>query len=149
GSRRHRRAGVHRRHRRALDRDPRPDRRRLGLARTRDRSRAQHPSRTQDLDSAQPRVGLGDSNQRRTDDRAPHGSPAGARAGALTQSGGRAMASSRHMTVDGNEAAASVAYRASESIAIYPITPSSNMAELCDEWASKNRPNLWGTIPDV
>jgi pyruvate-ferredoxin/flavodoxin oxidoreductase len=53
------------------------------------------------------------------------------------------------MTVDGNEAAASVAYRASESIAIYPITPSSNMAELCDEWASKNRPNLWGAIPDV
>ena len=43
------------------------------------------------------------------------------------------------MTVDGNEAAASVAYRASEAIAIYPITPSSPMAEVCDEWASRKR----------
>ena len=53
------------------------------------------------------------------------------------------MASRRRMTVDGNEAAASVAYRASETIAIYPITPSSPMAEVCDEWASRKRPNLW------
>ena len=53
------------------------------------------------------------------------------------------------MTVDGNEAAASVAYRVSESIAIYPITPSSPMAELCDEWASRQKPNLWGGIPEM
>ncbi len=39
------------------------------------------------------------------------------------------------ITIDGNEAAASVAFRASEVIAIYPITPSSNMGELADEWA--------------
>jgi pyruvate-ferredoxin/flavodoxin oxidoreductase len=51
--------------------------------------------------------------------------------------------------VDGNEAVASVAYRASEVIAIYPITPSSAMGELSDEWSSRSRPNLWGTVPDV
>src|SRR5512145_728517 len=51
--------------------------------------------------------------------------------------------------VDGNEAAASVAYRASEVIAIYPITPSSPMGELSDEWAARRKPNLWGTVPDV
>jgi pyruvate-ferredoxin/flavodoxin oxidoreductase len=59
------------------------------------------------------------------------------------------MASKRPMTVDGNEAAASVAYRVSETIAIYPITPSSPMAELCDEWATQHRPNLWGGIPEL
>jgi len=59
------------------------------------------------------------------------------------------MTNRRRMTVDGNEAAASVAYRASETIAIYPITPSSPMAEVCDEWASKSRPNLWNAIPVV
>jgi pyruvate-ferredoxin/flavodoxin oxidoreductase len=55
----------------------------------------------------------------------------------------------RKITVDGNEAAASVAYRASETIAIYPITPSSPMAEFCDEWASRGKPNLWGAIPEM
>ena len=59
------------------------------------------------------------------------------------------MASRRRITVDGNEAAASVAYRASEVIAIYPITPCCPMAELCDEWASRRRPNLWGAIPEI
>ena len=59
------------------------------------------------------------------------------------------MTQRRRITVDGNEAAASVAYRASEVIAIYPITPSSTMGELADEWAAKRRPNLWGTIPEV
>jgi len=53
------------------------------------------------------------------------------------------------ITIDGNEAAASVAYRVSEVIAIYPITPSSTMGELSDEWASKSKPNIWGTIPHV
>ena len=57
------------------------------------------------------------------------------------------MASRRKITVDGNEATASVAYRASETIAIYPITPSSAMAEFCDEWASRKTPNLWGWCP--
>jgi pyruvate-ferredoxin/flavodoxin oxidoreductase len=55
----------------------------------------------------------------------------------------------QQMTVDGNEAAASVAYRASEAIAIYPITPSSAMAELCDEWSSRGRTNLWGVVPQL
>jgi len=53
------------------------------------------------------------------------------------------------LTVDGNEAAASVAYRASEVIAIYPITPASPMGELADAWASVGRPNLWGDVPEV
>ncbi len=52
-------------------------------------------------------------------------------------------------TVDGNEAAASVAYRLNEVCCIYPITLSSPMAELADEWASKGRPNLWETVPAV
>ncbi len=55
----------------------------------------------------------------------------------------------RRMTIDGNEAAASVAYRTSEVIAIYPITPSSAMGELADEWATRQQPNLWGTVPEV
>jgi pyruvate-ferredoxin/flavodoxin oxidoreductase len=54
------------------------------------------------------------------------------------------MAEGNRVTIDGNEAAASVAYRVSETTAIYPITPSSTMAELCDEWASKGKTNLWG-----
>ena len=52
-------------------------------------------------------------------------------------------------TVDGNEAAASVAYRLNEVCCIYPITPSSPMAELADEWSSQGRPNLWGDVPAV
>jgi pyruvate-ferredoxin/flavodoxin oxidoreductase len=52
-------------------------------------------------------------------------------------------------TIDGNEAAASVAHRLSEVIAIYPITPSSPMGELADEWSAHGKPNLWGTVPQV
>ncbi len=52
-------------------------------------------------------------------------------------------------TIDGNEAAASVAYRLNEVCCIYPITPSSPMAELADEWSSQGRPNLWGSVPAV
>jgi pyruvate-ferredoxin/flavodoxin oxidoreductase len=59
------------------------------------------------------------------------------------------MPERKRITVDGNEAAASVAYRASETIAIFPITPSSPMAEFCDEWASKGKTNLWGVIPQI
>lgn len=52
-------------------------------------------------------------------------------------------------TIDGNEAAAYVAYRVNEVCAIYPITPSSTMAELADEWAAKGTKNIWGHVPDV
>ncbi|MBC7890300.1 MAG: pyruvate:ferredoxin (flavodoxin) oxidoreductase [Ferruginibacter sp.] len=52
-------------------------------------------------------------------------------------------------TIDGNEAAAYIAYRVNEVCAIYPITPSSTMSELCDEWATKKIKNIWGTIPEV
>ncbi len=48
------------------------------------------------------------------------------------------------VTIDGNEAAASVAFRLNEVVAIYPITPSSPMAELCDTWAASGRKNIWG-----
>jgi pyruvate-ferredoxin/flavodoxin oxidoreductase len=51
--------------------------------------------------------------------------------------------------VDGNEAAARVAYALSEVIAIYPITPASPMGEHADDWAAANRPNRWGLTPDV
>lgn len=51
--------------------------------------------------------------------------------------------------LDANEAVASVAYRSSEVIAIYPITPSSGMAEVCDEWAASRRPNIWSDVPEV
>ena len=59
------------------------------------------------------------------------------------------MAKPQMVTVDGNEAAASVAYRLSDVIAIYPITPSSPMGELSDEWAVQRRSNVWGIVPDV
>ncbi len=52
-------------------------------------------------------------------------------------------------TMDGNEAVAYVAYRLNEVIAIYPITPSSNMGEWADQWMSEDVPNIWGTIPHV
>ena len=53
------------------------------------------------------------------------------------------------ITCDANEAVASVAYRLNELIAIYPITPSSTMAEVCDEWAVLGKPNLWGEVPKI
>jgi pyruvate-ferredoxin/flavodoxin oxidoreductase len=52
-------------------------------------------------------------------------------------------------TIDANEAVANVAYRASEVIAIYPITPSSPMGEWADQWSSENVPNAWGSVPHV
>ena len=52
-------------------------------------------------------------------------------------------------TIDGNEAVAHVAYRTSEVIAIYPITPSSPIGESADAWASAGKPNIWGTVPAV
>jgi pyruvate-ferredoxin/flavodoxin oxidoreductase len=53
------------------------------------------------------------------------------------------------ITIDGNEAAASVAHRTNEVIAIYPITPSSPMGELSDEWSVKGQRNIWGVVPEV
>ncbi len=55
----------------------------------------------------------------------------------------------RFECLDGNEAAARVAYALSEVISIFPITPASPMAEHADDWAAAGRPNLWGTVPDV
>ncbi len=52
-------------------------------------------------------------------------------------------------TVDGNEAVASVAHRLSEVAVIYPITPSSPMGELADDWSAHGRTNIWGTVPEV
>ncbi len=54
-----------------------------------------------------------------------------------------------YITIDGNEAVASVAHRTNEVIAIYPITPSSNMGEWADEWSAKGHKNVWGTVPLV
>lgn len=59
------------------------------------------------------------------------------------------MSSPIDVTIDGNEAVAMIAYRINEICAIYPITPSSTMAELADQWASEGRPNLWGHVPTV
>ena len=59
------------------------------------------------------------------------------------------MAGRRMVTMDGNEAVASVAHRINEVIAIYPITPSSNMGEWADEWSAKGMKNIWGTVPSV
>jgi pyruvate-ferredoxin/flavodoxin oxidoreductase len=59
------------------------------------------------------------------------------------------MAGRRMVTMDGNEAVASVAYRINEVAAIYPITPSSNMGEWADEWSAKGMKNIWGTVPSV
>lgn len=53
------------------------------------------------------------------------------------------------ITIDANEAVASVAYRLAEVIAIYPITPSSSMGEHADAWMAVGRKNLWGTVPSV
>src|SRR5579871_6333525 len=53
------------------------------------------------------------------------------------------------VTIDGNEAAAYVAHQTNEVIAIYPITPSSNMGEWADQWSAEQKPNIWGTVPTV
>ena len=61
----------------------------------------------------------------------------------------RKIAAQTTATMDGNTAVAHVAYRVNEVCAIYPITPSSTMAELADEWASSGIRNIWGSIPVV
>jgi pyruvate-ferredoxin/flavodoxin oxidoreductase len=59
------------------------------------------------------------------------------------------MAERNMITVDGNEATTLAAHKLSEVIVIYPITPSSTMGELADEWSAKRKKNLFGQIPDV
>ncbi len=59
------------------------------------------------------------------------------------------MSDKKMVILDGNEAAASVAYRLSEVVAIYPITPSSPMAEWADQWRSEGKRNIWGALPIV
>ncbi|MCG8455042.1 MAG: pyruvate:ferredoxin (flavodoxin) oxidoreductase, partial [Holophagales bacterium] len=55
----------------------------------------------------------------------------------------------RRITVDGNEAVASVAHRTNEVIAVYPITPASPMGELAYAWSAQGQPNIWGQVPEV
>ncbi len=59
------------------------------------------------------------------------------------------MSNNNMVTVDGIEAAAHVAHKTNEVIAIYPITPSSGMGELSDEYSANGRTNIWGTVPKV
>ena len=59
------------------------------------------------------------------------------------------MPKARTVTIDGNQAAATIAHLTNEVIAIYPITPASPMGEWADEWSSRQQPNLWGTVPDI
>ena len=55
----------------------------------------------------------------------------------------------RYVTIDGNEAAATIAHQCNEVIAIYPITPASPMGELADAWSAAGRTNIFGTVPEV
>ena len=59
------------------------------------------------------------------------------------------MSARRMVTLDGNEAAAYVAHKTNEVIAIYPITPSSPMGEWSDAYSAMGQKNIWGTVPDV
>jgi hypothetical protein len=80
------------------------------------------------------------------------GGSAVAEAKTQSQTAGRAEDKHGHthiVTVDGNEAAAYVAHLINEVIAIYPITPSSPMGELCDQWSAQGVKNIWGTVPAV
>ncbi len=55
----------------------------------------------------------------------------------------------KQVTIDGGEAAAYVAYRTNEVCAVFPITPSSSMAEFCEQWTTEHKTNLWGGIPTI
>ena len=59
------------------------------------------------------------------------------------------MQNQETLTIDGNQAAAIIAHKLNEVIAIYPITPASPMGEWSDEWSAKGQVNLWGTVPQV
>ncbi len=80
------------------------------------------------------------------------GSPDPEKANPSTEMSGRSLSGpepGRRLVVDGNEATALVAHRTSEVIAIYPITPSSAMAELADAWSAVGQQNIWGSVPRV
>jgi pyruvate-ferredoxin/flavodoxin oxidoreductase len=62
---------------------------------------------------------------------------------------GDGMDDQKTVIVDGNEAVAAVAYRLAQVITIYPITPSSTMAEWADQWQHEGRKNIWGTVPVI
>lgn len=66
-----------------------------------------------------------------------------------TQGAGALPAKMKFSVMDGNEAAAYIAYKCSEVCAIYPITPSSSMGEWSDEWSSDGRTNIYGQVPRV
>src|SRR5437764_6148297 len=70
-------------------------------------------------------------------------------AGPEFPSSGPSSCARRKVTIDGNEAAAYVAHQINEVIAIYPITPSSNMGEWADQWSAEGKTNIWGTVPSV
>ncbi len=59
------------------------------------------------------------------------------------------MSKSKMLTIDGNQAAATIAHKLNEVIAIYPITPASPMGEWADEWSAQKYQNLWGAVPEV
>ena len=59
------------------------------------------------------------------------------------------MNQAKQVTMDGGTGVAHIAYRVSEICSIYPITPSSDMAELCDQWSAQGKENIWGQVPDV
>ncbi|NOX09111.1 MAG: pyruvate:ferredoxin (flavodoxin) oxidoreductase [Gammaproteobacteria bacterium] len=59
------------------------------------------------------------------------------------------MSTNKTVTIDGNQAAATIAHLTNEVIAIYPITPASPMGEWADEWSAQSRPNLWGSVPEI
>lgn len=59
------------------------------------------------------------------------------------------MSDKKMVCMDGNEAASSIAHKVSEVVAIYPITPSSNMSENCDAWSAQGKKNIWGQVPRV
>ena len=59
------------------------------------------------------------------------------------------MGEEKALIIDGNEAVARIAHKTNEVIAIYPITPSSPMGELSDDWSSAGKTNIWGNIPEV
>src|SRR5436190_13321445 len=79
----------------------------------------------------------------------PRGIPVQLRARTLHNWQAEGRMAGRWITVDGNDACAAIAYQLCHVIAIYPITPSSGMAESADAWSAAHRPNLWGAVPSV
>jgi hypothetical protein len=67
----------------------------------------------------------------------------------ISQAGVTIVTNKTYAMMDGNEATALVAHKTNEVIAIYPITPSSNMGEHADAYSAAGQTNVWGTIPNV